>query len=390
METTDVLIAHPYALLAVMMLVPVLFLNLEKWTGWKVFEVLPPIVWIFLFPVVLSGFKIIPTSSPTYTTFKAFGVPMFIILMLLDVDIKATLKVAFRSIGVLVVGAFGVVFGGVLSFWLLKGYLEDEAWRGFGALAGSWIGGTGNLAAVAEMVDTPPTMLGLVVIADIFIFLLYFPVLFMCKRWAAPFARFTGVRADEAAELEKAINNLEEKSEKVQFKDVLTLFGVGFLLIWVIRTLAAYLPEVGEVLTSKTWEFLILTTVALVLASTPLRKTPGTKALSMALVYVYMSMMGAQADISQAATAPFFLIAGVITMATHAIFCVIGAKLFRVDVHLTAIASAANIGGAASSPIVAQHHRPELVPVAILLALFGYAIGNYLGWFAAVLCRLVL
>ena len=31
-----------------------------------------------------------------------------------------------------------------------------------------------------------------------------------------------------------------------------------------------------------------------------------------------------------------------------------------------------------------------LVPVAILLALFGYAIGNYLGWFAAVLCRLVL
>jgi len=390
MENAGTLITHPYALLAVLMLVPVLFLNLEKWTKWKVFEILPPIVWIFLFPVILSGFKVIPTSSPTYTTFKAFGVPMFIILMLLDVDIRASLKVAFRSIGVLVMGAFGVVIGGVFSFWLLKGQLADEAWRAFGALAGSWIGGTGNLAAVAEMVETPPSMLGMVVIADIFIFLLYFPLLFMSKRWSKGFAKFSGVREDEAQELEQAIGNLEEKTDRVHFRDVLTLFGFGFLLIWAIRSFAGILPEVGEILTAKTWEFLILTTVALVLASTPLRKTPGTKALSMALVYVYMSMMGAQADISQAATAPFFLIAGVITIAIHLVFVVLGARLFRVDVHLTAIASVASVGGAASSPIVAEYHRKELVPVAILLALFGYALGNYLGYIAAVLCRLVM
>jgi uncharacterized membrane protein len=100
--------------------------------------------------------------------------------------------------------------------------------------------------------------------------------------------------------------------------------------------------------------------------------------------------MGAQADISQAATAPFFLIAGVITITVHLVFVVLGAKIFRVDVHLTAIASVASIGGAASAPIVAEYHRKELVPVAILLALFGYALGNYLGYIAAVLCRLVL
>jgi len=99
---------------------------------------------------------------------------------------------------------------------------------------------------------------------------------------------------------------------------------------------------------------------------------------------------GAMADIHQAAEAPFFLIAGVICMITHIGFVVLGAKLFRVDVHLTAIASIACIGGAASSPVVAAYHRKELVPVAILLALFGYALGNYLGWLAAVLCRLIL
>ena len=390
MEQPGILITHPYALLAVLMLVPVFFLKLEKWTGWKVFEFLPPIIWIFLFPIVLSGFKVIPTSSVTYDTFKSFGVPMFIILMLLDVDIRATMKVAFRSIGVLVIGALGVVTGGVLSFWLLKSHLDPEAWRAFGALAGSWIGGTGNLGAVAEMLDTPPSMLGMVVIADIFIFMIYFPLLFICKKWAKPFARFTRVREADAAELEQAIGNLEEKSDKVHFSDVLTLFGMGFLLIWIIRSLSASLPEVGEILTAKTWEYLILTTAALLLASTPLRKVPGTKAMSMALVYVYMSMMGAMADISQAATAPYFLLAGLICIVTHLIFVVMGARLFRLDVHLTAIASVASIGGAASSPVVAAYHRKELAAVAILLALFGYALGNYLGWLAAVLCRLVM
>jgi uncharacterized membrane protein len=109
----------------------------------------------------------------------------------------------------------------------------------------------------------------------------------------------------------------------------------------------------------------------------------------MALVYVYMSMMGAMADINEAATAHYFLLAGVICIIFHMGFCVLGAKLFRVDVHLTAIASVACIGGAASSPIVAAYHRKELVPVSILLALMGYALGNYLGWLAAVLCKMV-
>jgi uncharacterized membrane protein len=390
LEQSEVLISHPYALLAVLMLVPVFFLKLEQWTGWKIFEYLPPIIWIFLFPIVLSGFKVIPTSSPTYDTFKAFGVPMFIILMLLDVDIRATMKVALRSIGVLVFGAVGVVVGGVFAFWILKSQLDPEAWRAFGALAGSWIGGTGNLAAVAEMVSTPPTMLGFVVVADIFIFMLYFPILFISKKWAKPFAAFSRVRKEDAAQLEQAIDQLEEKSGDVHFRDVLTLFGVGFLLIWIVRSFSQILPTAGEVLVPKTWEYLILTTVALLLASTPLRKVPGTKALSMALVYVYMSMMGAMADLSQAASAPFFLIAGVICITMHMGFCVLAAKIFRVDVHLTAIASIACIGGAASSPVVAAFHRKELVPVAILLALFGYALGNYLGYFAAVLCRLIL
>lgn len=370
-----------------MMLVPVLFLNLERWTQWKLFDYFPPIIWIFLFPIMLSSIRVIPTESPTYDTFKAFGVPMFIILMLLDVDLRSTMKVALRSLGVLLMGAIGVVIGGMVAFFLLKGQLDPEAWRGFGALAGSWIGGTGNLAAVAEAVETPPTMIGIVVIADTFIFILYFPLLFACKRWAEPFARFTKVSEEEARKFDEAVNQLQEKSSEIHFPDVLALFGMGFLLIWIVGYIAQYLPAKEGVVTAKTWQILILTTVALALSTTRLRRIHGTKTLSMALVYVYLSMIGAQADIRQATTAPYFLLAGIICIVLHIAFCILGAKLFRVNVQMTAIASIANIGGAASSPVVAAYHRKELVPVAILLALVGYALGNYLGLLAAYGCR---
>ena len=390
MEEAKVLITHPYALLAVMMLIPVLFFDLERWTRWKLFEYLPPVIWIFVFPIVLSSLRVIPTESPTYDNFKAFAVPMFIVLMLLDVDLRSTMKVALRSMGVMVVGSLGVVAGGIVSFFLLKDQLDPEAWRGFGALAGSWIGGTGNLAAVAEAVDTPPSMMGLVVIADTFIFILYFPLLFACKRWAGRFARFTGVTQEEADRLDRAVGELKTKTAEVHYKDVITLFGIGFALIWGVQWISQFLPVVEGAFSEKTWQVLILTTVALVLASTPLRNIPGTGALSMALVYTYLSMIGAQADIRDAATAPYFLLAGLACIILHLVFVVIAAKLFRTDVHLTAIASVAAIGGAASAPVVAAYHKKELVPVSIILALGGYALGNYLGLLAAYGCRWML
>jgi uncharacterized membrane protein len=390
LDKTNILITHPYALMAVLMLVPVLFINLERWTKWKVFDYLPPVLWIFAFPIFLSAFRVIPTSSPTYTNFKAFAVPMFIILMLLDVDLRSTVKVAVRAVGVLVVGAIGVVIGGLVAFFFLRGELDSESWRGFGALAGSWIGGTGNLAAVAEAVDTPPTMMGMVVIADTFIFILYFPVLFAAKRWAKGFSRFTRVTSEEADRLDRAIGEIEEKPTSVNFVDVLTLFGVGFLFIWLIGLLSGHLPTIEGVFSAKTWQILILTTVALVLAATPLRKIPGTHALSMALVYVYLSMIGAQADIHEAANAPYFMLAGLVCIILHLALVVLAARIFRVDVHLAAIASVAAIGGAASAPVVAAYHRKELIPVSILLALVGYALGNYLGLAAAYGCRMML
>ena len=107
-----------------------------------------------------------------------------------------------------------------------------------------------------------------------------------------------------------------------------------------------------------------------------------------AMIYVFVAGMGARATVDGFAQAPAFLLGAFIWIFIHGAFCLAGAKLFRVDVHSAAIASAANIGAAASAPIVAAFHRPSLVPVSILMALIGYALGNYLAPLAAHLARM--
>jgi uncharacterized membrane protein len=377
--------------MTVILMVPVFFVWLEKKTQWKIFTVLPAIIWIFLTPILLSNFGIIPKASPIYTIFKSFAVPLFIVLMLLDINIRESLRVAWRGAAVLVIGSFGIVIGVVASFWAFKGFLPDAAWSGFGALAGSWIGGTGNLAAVAEMLDTPDEFIGVVVIADNFVYLVYFPIILMSKNWAPWFNRFSRVSQEQIDHISEATKSVEKKTHEVHFKDILTLLGFGFAAILVANVVAGFLPEVGAVVSTKTWALLLVTLFGIGLSATPLRKVPGTEPLSMSFVYIYMTMIGASADLSQLdQKAIWFLVAGYFAVALHLLLIGLSARLFRIDVSMAAVASVAAVGGAASAPVAAGFHREELVPVSIMLALMGYALGNFLGWGAGALCHMLL
>ena len=148
-------------------------------------------------------------------------------------------------------------------------------------------------------------------------------------------------------------------------------------------------PGLEVVLSESTWRILIITTMALSLSVTPVSRLPNATAMGTALIYVFVAGMGARASVEGFGQAPAFLLGAFVWIFIHGAFCLLGAKLFRVDVHSVAIASAANIGAAASAPIVAAFHRPSLVPVSVLMALIGYALGNYVapwaGHFARVL-----
>ncbi len=384
--------------MAVVIMIPVFYVWLERKTRWKVFDFLPAIIWIFLTPIFLSNLSlvpflnfpdIIPRSSPIYDTFKSFAVPMFIVLMLLDINIREALRVAWRGAAVLVIGSFGIVIGAAISFALFRADLPADAWSGFGALAGSWIGGTGNLAAVAESLDTPDEFVGVVVVVDNFVYLFYFPLILTCKRWAGWFNRFSRVSQEQIDHIAQATQEVEKKTHEVHFRDVLTLLGFAFAAILVANKVAGFVPQFPPVLTEKTWAMLLVTTFGVALSATPLKNIPGTEPLSMTFVYIYMTMIGASADISKLGGAQWFVIAGFVCIVVHLALVVLAARLLRVDVSMAAVASVAAVGGAASAPVAAGYHREELVPVSIMLALIGYALGNYLGVATALLCQMM-
>lgn len=386
--------------MAVITMIPVFFIWLEKRTHWKVFDYLPPIIWIFLTPILLSnldvipllpvGRSLIPRSTPVYDHYKSWAVPMFIVLMLLDINIRESLKVAWRGVVVLVLGAVGIVVGAAVSFYMFRSGVPENTWSGFGALAGSWIGGTGNLMAVAESLDTPGEMVGMVVLVDNIVYLFYFPIILMSKNWAAWFNRFSRVSEEQIRHIAEATREVEKKSHEVHFKDLLTLLGWGFSTILIANMLGRIMPEVPPVLTEKTWAMLLVTTFGIVLSATPLRRVPGTEPLAMTFVYISMTMIGASADLRNLGGAIWFLVAGFVCIAVHFLFVVLGSRLLRLDVSMAAVASVASVGGAASAPVAAGYHREELVPVSIMLALIGYGLGNYLGVATAQLCQLLL
>ena len=65
------------------------------------------------------------------------------------------------------------------------------------------------------------------------------------------------------------------------------------------------------------------------------------------------------------------------------------AKIIRAPFFFVAVGSQANVGGAASAPVVASAFHPSLAPVGVLLAVLGYALGTYAAWLCGILMQFV-
>lgn len=377
------MVTSPVLVVAVLASICAFFFWLEKSRQWRVFEYFPPLLWIYAVPVVLSNVGVLPAESPAYDGFSTYALPTFLTLMLLSVDLRVALGTMGRGIAVLLAGSFGIVFGAVVAYAIFGRWLPPDSWKLFGALSGAWIGGTGNMAAVSGGMGLED--LSLPILADNVVYVVWLPILLQSKRLATRFNRWARVAPERVAALE-ATHIGSGASGPLEVRHVAYLLGIVASSIYLSSSLAALLPEVKPVLSTGTWQTLILTTFALGLSFTKARTIPGARPTGLALVYLFLASMGARATIDGFGNAPLFLCAAFLLILVHGVFLVIAARLLRVDIHTAAIASAANIGGAASGPVVAAHHREALVPASILMALIGYAAGNYLAVLTAQLC----
>lgn len=383
------MIETPAAVLATLAGIAAFWFWMEQVTGWKLFQFLVPLLWIYATPMVLRNVGVLPAESATYDALRQFGLPMFVVLLLLAIDVGSAVRVMGRGIGVMLLGTAGVVVGAPIGYLAVRRWLDPEAWRGFGALAGSWIGGTGNLAAAAAMLDTPPEQFGLAVLADNMVYVVWLPMLLLSKHFADRFNRWTGVSDDRLDRMDAAADRESQEKVPPRVQHILYLGALAAGVTWLASWLAPQLPEIEPVLSTSTWTVLLVTTLGIALSFTPARRLPSSHELGMAIVYLFVARMGATASLDGLSQAPAFLLGAFIWILIHGLFCLGGAWLLKVDVHSAAIASAANIGGAASVPVVAAYHRESLVPAGILMALIGYALGNYLAWVTGVLCSWV-
>ena len=365
----------------------------ERKTKWPVFNFLPPLLFIYATPIFLSNTdllfgmqeKILVNASPVYGGMREFGLPIAICLMLLSVNVPAAVRVMGGGVAVMLMGTVGVVVGGVFSYWLVHSHLQPDAWKAFGTLAGSWIGGTGNMAAAHIALEGGPEHLGLAVLADNLVYVVWLPILLGSRAFADKFNAWARVPEDRIAKMEQAAVAMKTEEHAPTMRDYLNLGVIALGVTWTSNLIAPQFPVIENVLSTSTWMILLVTTFSLLLSVTNARHIPGSQNVAMAIIYVFVAGMGARAALDGLSQAPWFVLGAFVWIAIHGAFCLAGSWLFKVDVHSAAIASAANIGGAASAPVVAAYHRPSLVPVSILMALIGYAIGNYLAILTGVL-----
>jgi len=356
------------------------------------FRYLPPVCWVYFLPMIASTFGVLPSSSPAYTWITHNLLPASLILLIVTTDIPSILKLGPKAVTMMLAGTLGVVIGGPVSLWLFQRWLPPEAWKGMGALAGSWVGGSVNMMAVAEAIGTSPDLLAPLIVVDTVVGYAWFGlVLYLSVFQDTVDRRFSFDRSlidDLNARLEKI---RKEQSRPITIADLAFMlavaFGLGRLCLW----LGDLLPEFGDLFGPFTWTIVLVTALGMLFSFTPIRRLEdaGASRVGYVGIFIVLSSIGARADMRAVLNAPAFIAAGVVWILIHALFLVVAARLLRAPLFFFATGSIANIGGTSTAPIVASVYQSALAPVGLLLAVLGMLIGTYAGLLCAQLCALV-
>jgi len=364
----------PY--LAVMLLAAGFWPAIERRFGWKVFDILPPIVLTYLMVTALSVaglWTATPDIHEAQQTLVARMVPALLFLLMINCDLRAILALGPRVLGVFVCTSISLFTAFLVTFLLYRHWMPGNGWMPLASLSGSWMGGTANMIAVKQAIGMSDTSLATTLLTDALCYSMWVVVLFAVARLAPAFNRWT--RATSSADMSVA-----ETATRVPATgdSVLLWLGLAVLVSTVSALLGARLP-VGSMVSPTTWTILIATVAGLVAAHTRLARLPGAQSVSSALLICVVAVLASQSSFAGIAAAPLYLLAGVTVIAVHAVLLCIAARIFHFDLYLCGISSLAHIGGVAATPVLAATYSRSLVPVGILLALLGYILGTGFG-----------
>ena len=359
----------------------------------KLFRYTPPVIYIYFVPMLATTIGITPASSPAYDWLTRYLLPCALFLLMISIDLRSVARLGPMALFMVFAGTLGIVIGGPIVLLLFKGFLPDQAWTGFAALSGSWIGGTANMVAIAESVGTPDDLMGPIIVVDTVVGYGWMGVLLFFSIWQTRFDERTSANTDAIEETNRRLASLDEVRHPMERRHAAMLIGLGLAVAVVAVNIGAAFPRLGDptIISNTTWAVLLVVTIGIALSFTRLRdlESVGASRLGYVALYLLLTGIGAQGDLKAVISAPIFLVAGAVWIAIHVAILYVAARIVRAPLFFIATGSMANIGGAASAPVVAGVYHPAMAPVGLLMAVVGYVLGIYGGLGCAWLLGLV-
>ena len=377
----------------------------------KFYSIVPMLLLCYFVPSLLTTFNIVDGEhSKLYFVASRYLLPACLVLLTLSVDLREIARLGWKPVAMFIAGTFGVIIGGPLAILitstfapeLVGGAGPEAVWRGMATIAGSWIGGGANQAAMYEIFGPSDSLYSVMITIDVIVAEVWMAFLLIGIGKQTEINKF--FRADSSS-----VDRLRDKMENYSLSitrvpsttDLMIILGIGFgataLAHGLADVIAPFIQENAPGLNRFSltsgffWLIVIATAIGVGLSFTRLREYEGAGASKIGTVFIFVlvATIGLKMDIRAIGQYPGLFMVGAIWMIIHIVILLAVGYLIRAPYFFLAIGSKANIGGAASAPVLAAAFHPALAPVGVLLAVLGYILGTYGAWLSGILMQTV-
>ena len=379
---------------------------------WKKFYTfVPSLLLCYFIPSVLNSLGIISgEESNLYFVASRYLLPTSLVLLTISVDLPGIKKLGFKAIIMFLTGSVGIIIGGPISILIISEFApgiiggsgSEQVWRGLTTVAGSWIGGGANQAAMKEIYQVGDTVFSAMIAVDVIIAQIWMVFLLYGVGINKKIDRWFDADATSIYQLKDKIEKYKSQIMIIpDLQDTIKVLSVGFGITAIAHigadvispTIKEFAPSLAQFsLTSGFfWLIVLSTAMAVFLSFTKFRELEGVGASRYGsfFIYILVATIGMKMNLLAIFENPGLFILGFIWMSLHALLLITVAKIIKAPFFFLAVGSQANVGGAASAPIVASAFHPSLAPVGVLLAVFGYVIGTYGAWICGILLQFV-
>ena len=402
----EVLITNDAVVFGLLMIVlaAVLKTSTSKSPFWKgIYSIVPALLLCYFIPAMLNTWGVIDgEKSKLYFMASRYLLPSSLILLTLGTDFKAILKLGPNALIMFLTGTVGIVLGGPIALLIMSSMLPDlvgttpdQLWRGMTTIAGSWIGGGANQAAMKEVFGVDDITFSKMVTVDVLIANVWMAFLLIGAGKTKIINQWLGADDSSIEEVKERMEGYQASiSRTPSMSDLMMVLAIGLggtglahlVADTIVPFLLSHYPSLEDhSLTGNFfWVVVVATLVGLGLSFTQYRKMEGLGASKIGSVFIYIlvATIGMQMDVLAIIEAPGLFLLGIVWMLVHIALLLAVGRLIHAPFFFIAVGSQANVGGAASAPIVAAAFHPALAPVGVLLAVLGYSLGT----FAAILC----